>query len=251
MNKSSIKIVISYRAVDTKLIIGRIHERLRKVFGNENVFLDFEGIAGSADYRNSIRQALDQCNVLVAVVGPQWFGPLDHNANPILFNPSDWVHLEVATALAAGKQVVPVLLDNTRMPNPKELPVPMRDFAYRQGVRLSSGREFDLHMDQVIRVIQQAWGETPENMKKRALAESVFREENQLASAIFFVCLPLWIIFAVAAHFDWFQFPDAGLHRLLLFALVFLGPPVLLVTRMVWRQNRAERPYDRKMQGED
>jgi hypothetical protein len=54
--------------------------------------------------------------------------------------------------------VLPVLLDGAAMPDPAELPEAIRDFAYRNALEVESGRDFNVHIDRLIRAIEQTLG---------------------------------------------------------------------------------------------
>ena len=44
------------------------------------------------------------------------------------------------------------------MPDPGDLPESIRDFAYRNAVEVESGRDFNVHIDRLIRAIEQLLG---------------------------------------------------------------------------------------------
>jgi len=66
-------IAISYRREDSTPVAGRLHDRLRAEFGNDNVFMDFDSIPYGVDFRDHIKSTLERADVVVAVVGPGWW----------------------------------------------------------------------------------------------------------------------------------------------------------------------------------
>jgi hypothetical protein len=145
-------ILVSYRRDDSKWITGRIVDRLEQHFGKDNVFMDIDSIPVGIDFREHLRNILDQCDVLLAVVGPQWL-VVDKAGRPRILDSADWVRIEIETALNKQIPVVPVLIDEAVMPKPDELPGALQDFAFRQAASLNTGRDFHAHMDRLIRAI--------------------------------------------------------------------------------------------------
>ena len=140
------KVIISYRRSDTQWITGRIVDRLERDLGTGAVFIDFDSIPLGTDFRDHLRKVLDQRDVLLAVVGPKWLAA-DENGESRILERTDWVRIEIETALAQGTPVIPVLIDGARMPKVTELPKSMREFTFRQAADVDSGRDFHAHID--------------------------------------------------------------------------------------------------------
>lgn len=117
----SFDIFISYRRDDARGFAGRLADKLQSHFGKENVFFDTSSTDPGAKYPNDIRERLDSCDVLIAVIGNQW-SRLKDGKERRLDNPRDWVRREIATALRRDILVIPVLVDGAKMPALKELP---------------------------------------------------------------------------------------------------------------------------------
>jgi hypothetical protein len=141
-------IVISYRREDTQWIAGRIFDRLEGHYGPGNVFMDIDNIPYGTDFREHLRQTLDRCDILIAVVGPNWSG-LNDAGESRLHEEADWVRIEIATALEKKVPVIPLLVDGTRMPKPRDLPEDLRGFPFRQAARVDSGIDFRVHMERL------------------------------------------------------------------------------------------------------
>lgn len=150
-------IVISYRRDDTKLIAGRIVEKLQADFGKGEVFIDIDKMVYGLDFRDQLRKAIEQCDVLVAIVGPNWLGRPDTRANTRrIADVNDWVHLEIKGALERKIPLIPVLIDDASMPTSTELPEDIQEFAFRQALRLDSGIDFEVHVKRLSKAINQA-----------------------------------------------------------------------------------------------
>jgi S1-C subfamily serine protease len=142
-------IVISYRREDSKWITGRIFDRLESHFGSGNVFMDIDNIPIGTDFRDQLQNVLARCDILLAVVGPHWFG-FDRTGHSRLHEDTDWVRLEIATALTKNIPVVPLLIDGTQMPKPDDLPQDLRNFAFRHAMDINTGIDFRVHMQRLI-----------------------------------------------------------------------------------------------------
>ena len=148
------KIIISYRRADSDAIAGRIRDRLASHFGENSIFMDIDSIPFGTDFRDYIRDALFDGDVLVAVVGPKWLGP-GKGAHLRIQEENDPIRIEVETALDRGIAVIPVLVNGALMPKPSELPSTLANFAFRNAAEVDSGRDFHPHMDRLLRSIDQ------------------------------------------------------------------------------------------------
>jgi TIR domain len=144
------KIIISYRRSDSDAIAGRIRDKLAGHYGESSVFMDIDNIPFGIDFRDHIRDALFENDMLIVVVGPRWVGQ-GKGGHLRIQEETDPVRIEVETALERGIPVIPVLVNNAAMPKPSELPDSLRNFAYRNAAEVDAGRDFHQHMDRLIR----------------------------------------------------------------------------------------------------
>jgi len=133
-------IFISYRRSDSEGEAGRLADELNRRFGEHAVFMDVDTIQPGRDFRKAIDDSIRSCDVLLALVGPDWLGAADAAGHPRLFNESDYVRLEIASALKRDIAVIPVLVRGARMPTASVLPPDLADFAYRNCVELTHAR---------------------------------------------------------------------------------------------------------------
>jgi hypothetical protein len=131
--KEATRVFVSYRREDTRHVAGRLADRLDEHF---HVFMDIDTIEPGMDFTETIRNAVTECDVFVAVIGNQWTGALDESGQRRLDDPNDWVTAETAAALQRGVPVIPVLVDGARMPTRNELPEALAGLASRQAVPL-------------------------------------------------------------------------------------------------------------------
>jgi uncharacterized protein YdaT len=136
-------ITISYRREDSGVIAGRIFDRLAAHYGEASVFRDIDNVPPGIDYRKYIDGALDRADILLAIVGPQWSGKTTDGRTRIT-EPTDLVRLEVETALR-----------NATMPGVNELPDALKDFTYRNAVKVDAFEDFDDHVKRLIRSLDR------------------------------------------------------------------------------------------------
>ena len=142
-------IIISYRRSDSDVISGRIRDRLAGHYGNDSVFMDIDSIPFGLDFREHIKNALLENDMLLAIIGPHWTS--GGAASPRILEETDPVRIEVETALQRGIPVIPVLVGGATMPQPAELPDSLKNLAYRNAAEVDGGRDFHQHMDRLIR----------------------------------------------------------------------------------------------------
>jgi hypothetical protein len=122
-------IFINYRRHDERIAFVRtLYARLAARFGENTVFLDSATIGHGRRYPNQLRRHLGRADVVVVVVHAGW-------AKELKTDGADWVHNEIRWALAAGKTIIPLLLDGAKMPRASELPRTIREFAHFQAHR--------------------------------------------------------------------------------------------------------------------
>jgi WD40 repeat protein len=146
------KISISYRRADSEAMTGRIFDRLSMHYGKDAIFRDIDNIPPGIDFRVHINETLRKTHVLLAIIGPNWVGASGGDAGRIQ-QESDAVRVEIETALRRRLPLIPVLIGNTVMPGSEQLPPSLKDFAFRNAVRVDTGQDFDYHMERLIRSV--------------------------------------------------------------------------------------------------
>jgi len=152
---SMTKIVISYRRRDSEAMTGRIFDRLVAHYGRDAVFRDIDNIPPGIDYRAHITDALAHSDIFLAIVGPNWAARSGRAGHARIDDEDDLVRIEVETALRRGIPVIPVLLGDTRMPTADHVPEGLKNFVFRQAVRVDPGRDFEHHMERLTREIDR------------------------------------------------------------------------------------------------
>jgi hypothetical protein len=147
------KIFISYRRDDSSYIAGMINERLEKHFGPNSVFLDIDSIPLGLDFRKQISDSVGQCNVLLALIGDSWMNSTNDQGSRRLDDPTDFVRLEVESALKRDIPVIPVLVGKARMPSATELPSSLQELAFRNAAEVRAGLDLQEHLTRLVRGI--------------------------------------------------------------------------------------------------
>jgi len=136
MDKKRI-IFISYRREDSAYAAGRLYDRLGLHFGSDRVFMDIDTIGLGEDFVQVIENAVASCDVLVCIIGKQWLKATSSTGQKRLEDPSDFVRLEIVSALDLGVDVIPILLDGAEMPNLETLPTVLEPLTRRNGLEIN------------------------------------------------------------------------------------------------------------------
>lgn len=104
------RVFLSYRRGDAGGYAGRLTDTLIQRLGARSVFHDVTAISPGEDYTVAIDRALADCDAALVVIGPGWLTAESPQGARRLFEPGDYVRLELATMLRRGVRAVPVLV---------------------------------------------------------------------------------------------------------------------------------------------
>ena len=152
---SSGYIFISYRRSDSADIAGRIYDRLIGKFGRNPVFKDVDSIPLGLDFKDYLGKQVGECNVLLAIIGDRWLDTRDSSGDRRLDDPSDFVRIEIESALERGIPVIPLLVREAKMPREESLPPSLRRLVYRNGTPIRSDPDFHRDMDRLIKALEE------------------------------------------------------------------------------------------------
>jgi hypothetical protein len=143
-------VFISYRrqtaAGEARALFNDLVARL----GPTAVFMDVDSISLGRDFRNAIQKTLSSCDLVLVLIDQEWAAVKDEKGQIRLEDPGDYVRMEIEAALKRDIAVTPVLVKGAQMPATKDLPVEIRDLAYRHGFELSHGT-WDADVREMIR----------------------------------------------------------------------------------------------------
>ena len=113
--------------------------RLVDLLGEDfELFIDVADVEPGAGVISALQQATDEADVMLVLIGSQWFGKDPSGRRRADDGPGYWVTNEIATGLQRNMIVVPVLVDSAIMPGPEDLPSPIGGLAERQAARLNA-----------------------------------------------------------------------------------------------------------------
>lgn len=187
-------IFVSYRRDDSQGFAGRLTDDLSDMLGPDAVFRDIEIPFGS-DFTDILHRAIAASDILLVVIGRHWAADSDQGYESRLFEPADWVRIEIEAAFAQGKQVVPVLVGGAGMPEINSLPESIRKVSRLQAAALTD-RHWDAQITELVERLRtmcpflaqdreptEGTGETPAEVLRelggRLLDKVVSREKRR------------------------------------------------------------------------
>lgn len=144
-------IFISYRRDDSAGHAGRLADRLAQRLGPDRVFRDIEDIAAGEDFVTRLERQVDECQVMLALIGPRWLAP-GPGGRPRLFDEQDWVRREIVRAMSRGLRVIPVLLQGATLPGPDALPPDLAPLVRLNAMELREA-QFERDADYLVSVL--------------------------------------------------------------------------------------------------
>jgi TIR domain len=155
-------IFINYRRSDSAGYAGRIYDTLRTHSEAWRIFRDIDTIEPGLDFAEVINRSLESCDVVIAVIGPQWLESTDSRGRRRLEHPDDLVRLELVAALERENvRVIPVLVQGAKMPESDDLPDDLAKLARRRAWELSDER-WPYDIGRMIDVLDRVQRETEE-----------------------------------------------------------------------------------------
>ena len=157
------RVYLSYQHEDSERIAQRLTKRLAE---------HFEVVVPAVEPESAVLQA----DVVVAVIDAGW---TDIMGQPRSDSSSDRVSAEIAAALRSGVLVIPVLIDDARMPTRSELPETLADLAGKRAVIVGTD-SFISDSSQLISSIERrvpevhrkpSSGENKDALRQRRIAE--------------------------------------------------------------------------------
>lgn len=176
------RIFISYRRIDSAGYAGRIYDRFVAYFGEDAIFMDVDTIEGGTDFIKTLEEAVQCCDVLIALIGRQWLNIRDKGGERRLDNPEDFVRIEIATALKRNIRVIPVLVDGIDMPQPTDLPENLKALARRNALQVNH-QSFNPDVYRLIEHSKSALDEAEESRVRKVQALQVAREKAESEAA--------------------------------------------------------------------
>jgi hypothetical protein len=145
------KVFISYRREDSRYQARRVYDAFVHALPPDTVFMDVDSIPPGADFVEILEGWVQQCDILLALIGPTWLKSIDPRTKRRRLDSSeDFVRIEVRGALQRKIPVVPVLLDAAEMPTAAELPDDIKALR-RRHAEFVDFRTFDADVQRLIK----------------------------------------------------------------------------------------------------
>jgi hypothetical protein len=172
------KVFISYRRDDSAGHAGRVHDRLEREFGRDLLFMDVDGVPLGVNFVKVLSDEVAKCDVLLAVIGPNWLNARDEDGNRRLDNPHDFVRIEIGAALQRNILVIPILLDGAKVPKANQLPKDLEELSIRNGLDVRHA-SFHNDIDRLVRSLKGQLAEA-EAEKRRCDEDERGRQEAEI-----------------------------------------------------------------------
>ncbi len=133
-------IFINYRRDDAPGVAGRLGDRLAKNFSRRAIFMDVDAMRPGLDFVKQLEEQVSKCDVLLAIIGPNWLRAADEKGQRRLDSARDYVRIEIASALKREIPVIPVLVNGAVMPPEDDLPEDLKPLVNRHALELRHTR---------------------------------------------------------------------------------------------------------------
>ena len=176
------RIFISYRRVDEPDFVGRMYDHFVCRYGEDNVFMDLD-IPDFTRFEEHIIKKVDESDVLVAVIGPQWLDLLKEKSES---DEADYLVKEIKRALDKGIMIAPICIKNAPVPKKDKLPSGIQKMLDYQISHVRGGRDFRDDMKKRIGFVDQRLEERGYKFGVRTeLDEFLDRSLEELENDIF------------------------------------------------------------------
>jgi len=145
-------VFISYRRSDTQMVAGRLREALARHFGGSAIFRDKDSIGAGEDWTRAIKSELTHDTVVIALIGPTWAAAKGEDGRRRLDDPADWNRVELEEALRQGCRVVPLLVDEAKMPKEAEMPPSLAAISRTNALKLRDD-DWDSDVERLVRAV--------------------------------------------------------------------------------------------------
>ncbi|MCB9267345.1 MAG: SUMF1/EgtB/PvdO family nonheme iron enzyme [Lewinellaceae bacterium] len=149
-------IFISYRTDDTSVQAGRLCESINHHFGWEAAFHDSRLKAGEK-WPRSLKEKVEQAQVVLVLMRERskWLGVDQDLGGRRIDDPTDWVFLEVKTALENADLVIPVLFGVAELPPGGVLPDGIKSLLDCQHLRFKDDKAWDTYLAPLLKRLEE------------------------------------------------------------------------------------------------
>lgn len=157
-------IFLSYRRTDSPQAC-RVYDWLAQRFGEDAVFMDVSSIPFAINYLDYIKQSIAESKIMIALIGAGWLARVQEADDP--------VRTEIELALANQVPILPVMIGNTPVPAPDDLPESIAALAYQNVTWVGVSQDFHTHMQMLLPKIEAILGKLATQSKVMADARII------------------------------------------------------------------------------
>jgi hypothetical protein len=170
------QVFISYRRDDAAGYARALYDELARQFGAERVFMDVDDIGAGQAFGEVIERQLGAAQVMLVLIGRRWLGERE-GAPARIHDEADFVRREVATGLARGARVIPVLLDGAPLPSAAQLPEALLALPGRNALEIDNSR-YAADVQRLVTTLREALSGVavaapPQRLRRAALAGAI------------------------------------------------------------------------------
>jgi hypothetical protein len=144
-------VFISYRRSDSSGYTLAIYQKLKDALGDDKVFMDLDDIPHGVDFSEHLDKVLGNATTVLIMIGEGWLNASNEQGRR-LDDSSDFVRIEVASALKRDVKVIPVLLKQAQMPSEAELPEDLQALSRRNAIRIHDD-QFESSIQKLVKSI--------------------------------------------------------------------------------------------------
>jgi hypothetical protein len=163
-NVESNTVFLSYRPSDTGGEAGRLADTFQQKLGGWLMFRDVSGIPLGEQFPWVLQSELAAAKTMLVLIGPEWLVELRRRRAQ---SDVDHVRLEISTALAIRKRIIPILLKGAAQPTVQDLPEDIGSLVKYQAMTLRD-ESWSQDVDRLIDAIGRPY--PWKNVALRALA---------------------------------------------------------------------------------
>jgi hypothetical protein len=150
--KPGYRLFISYRRDDRPDIAHHLYSWFVWHYGHDNVFMDFASVTSGARFREVICEEIKNSDGLVVIIGPEWTRIMGERA----YTKDDYVLMEIQRAIEEKKLIVPIQLENGKLPEKTQLPKRCQAMLYHQGSRVESREGFSDSIRRILKSLDRS-----------------------------------------------------------------------------------------------
>jgi hypothetical protein len=146
-------VFLSYRPSDTDGEAGRLADTFQQKLGNGVTSRDVSSIPLGEQFPWVLQSELAAAKTVLVLIGPEWLAELRRR---LAQSDVDYVRLEISTALATRKRIIPLLLKGAAQPTARDLPEDIGSLGKYQGMTLRD-ESWNQDVDRLIDAIERPY----------------------------------------------------------------------------------------------